>query len=166
MGGKSRSTTQQQQQTTTTNVQDIDTTTVGLEDVQESNVALGDQTITQISTDQGAVEAGRDIGLASLDFAGEFGGVAVEAVTSATDRSLDFGQAVSEDAFSFGSEALKAVSTQSTATTKELGAAISKAAEATRSDSAVVTQNIAKTGALVVGAVVLGVVVIMIFRRK
>lgn len=164
MGGRSRSSTQSTQETQVTNIQDIDTTTVGLEDVQDTQIALGDQTITQISTDQGAVEAGRAIGEASLDFAGEFGGVAIEAVSDATDRALDFGADFGSQAFGFGERALETVEAQSERTTKELGGAITRAAEATRSDSAVVTQNIAKYGAIAVGVIGVAIVLVFVFK--
>src|SRR5688572_3293954 len=87
MGSKSKSSTTANQ--TTTNIQDIDTTTVGLEDVDTGIVGnSGDVSITQISTDAGAVDAsldfGREIGDRSLDFAEEFGSEALK-------RSFDFG---------------------------------------------------------------------------
>lgn len=171
MGGKSKSSTASTQATTTTTTQEIDTTTIGLEDVQGSIVGgAGDITVTQ--TDAGAVEAGRAIGEASLDFAGEFGGVALETVQSATDRALDFGSesfdfgsGVSSEAFAFGGKALETIAQQSAATTKELGGAIERAATATRSDTAAVAPELFKTGAIVIGAIVLGVVVIFLFKK-
>lgn len=124
----------------------------------------GDVQVTQISTDAGSLEVGRRIGEASLDFAGEFGDSAFDfgddalsTVERGLDSSLDFASGVSSDAFStvgdtvkggFGlasdafsaisntvSDSLKATTQTTQATVSELGRAIDKAGNATRSDT-------------------------------
>lgn len=123
MGSKSKSSTSNTQHTT--NVQDIDTTTIGLEDVETGIVGnSGDVQITQISTDQGAVDAsldfGREVADSSLDFAGEFGSDALKrafdfgsealgTVDSGLHAALDFGDNTVERGFDFGSEAIGAI---------------------------------------------------------
>lgn len=166
MGSKSKSSTSTTQQTF--NTQDIDTTTVGLEEIGEDAIALGqvggDVQVTQISTDAGSLEVGRRIGEASLDFAGEFGDSAFDfgddalsTVERGIDASYDFASGVSSDAFStvddtvggaFAtvgqtvSDALKSTTQTTQATVSELGRAINKAADASRSDSSQSLQKI------------------------
>lgn len=124
MGGSSKSSTSSAQ--TTQNQQHITTTTQGVEDVRDSNVALGNQQITQISTDQGAVEAGRRIGEAALDLAGEATNQAIKAATSANDRSLDFGEAALDTNFRTSREAIEAVQETAAGVTDFAGEALDR----------------------------------------
>lgn len=100
MGG-GRSSTQANQQTT--NVQDIDTTTIGLEDVEFGVAGVGGNVaITQVQTDQGAVDRafdfGEDVLTGGLDRALDFG-------HDALSDSLDFARANVGDSFDFGGKA-------------------------------------------------------------
>jgi hypothetical protein len=158
----------------TTNTQDIDTTTVGLDNIQEGAIGLGQVggavSITQISTDQGSVEAGRRIGEASLDFADEFGGNAFDfgsdalsTVEHGLSETLDFGSDTVAGAFDFGKDAIKSVQQTAESSTSELGRAITSAAEASRSDTTVAFQNIIKYVAIA-GAI--GLVAYFVFGRK
>lgn len=164
-GGKSRSSTSSQQ--TTTNVQDIDTTTIGLEDSAGAIAGGRDVSVTQISTDQGSVEAGRKVAAASLDFAGEFG-------TASVKRAFDFGsdalgtvQTGLSDVLDFGGDitkrALDVTAKQSAETTKTLSGAIERAAAATRSDTSEGLQKIVMVVAI---AGVLGVIAFAFIRRR
>lgn len=86
-GGKSSTATQQN----TTNVQDIDTTTIGLEDVEFGVAGVGGNvSVTQVQTDQGAVDRAFDFG--------------EEVLTGGLDRSLDFGTDAIRDVLDFGRE--------------------------------------------------------------
>lgn len=147
----------------------------------------GPVSVTQISTDQGAVMAGqkiaeaglnfgREIGQGALDTVGETSIHAIDASVKANDRSLDFGEALSENAFSFGGKAIeavndtaaKAIDAQAATTGKgfdSLSSAIDKAAQATRSDSADTLQKIAKYGAIALGVIVVGAVIFTTMRK-
>lgn len=128
--------------------------------------------VTQISTDQGSVEAGRRIGEAALDLVGENQRAVNDTLSGAVDRSLDFGEAALEESFSFGGKSLdlagKALQVQSEATGKgfnALSSAIDKASQATRSDTADTLQKLAKYGAVAIGVIGLGFVVSMFAKR-
>ena len=194
MGGRSKSSTTSQTTTTTTNVQNIQTTSVGLEDVEFGVVGGGDVAVTQITTDQGALEAaegmaraafgsaervalegldtGRRVGEAALDVVGETVegafGVSREAlgtVERGLSEALDFGAGVTADALSFGERAL-----QSTAQTTQQGfaalsSAITRAAEATRSDTAATLQTLGRYG-FVALAVIGGAIALAIYAGR
>lgn len=181
MGGKSKTATAANTTTNTTNTQNVASTSVGLEDVEFGAVAGGDLSVTQIQSDQGAIEKSFDAiesgTKLSLGFADSIGGKAIDAVTDANDRSLDFGDEVVERGFSFGSQALDSVTafggkaldsvTQNSAkTSAELGAAIDRAAAASRSDSSQSLNMIVKYGAYALGAVAAAIAIYSIFKKR
>lgn len=188
MGGKSKSSTSTSTSQTTTNTQNIDTTSVGLDNTEFGVVGGGDVSVTQISTDQGAVsgaldtanlslqtgrdvsklalETNADITRAGLDTVGEVSGRAIDAVGDANDRSLDFGGQVVQDALGFGESALKSSAQATSQGFQSLGSAIVAAGEATRSDTADTLNNLAKYGAIAVGVIVVGGIVAAVVFRK
>jgi hypothetical protein len=172
MGGKSQSSTAQTTSQQTTNTQTVNTSTVGLDNV-ETGVVGSNNTITQISTDQGAVEAGRAIGERALDVVGETAegafGVATDAlgtVERGLDASLDFGTGVVGDAFSFGEKAIAAQAATSQQTATVLSGAIERAAQATRTDSADTLQKIGKYGTVAVVVIVIGGIALYALTRR
>lgn len=183
MGSKSRSSTTSNNYTT--NVQDIDTTTIGLEDVDTGIVGnSGDVSITQISTDAGAVDKsldfGREIGDRSLDFAEEFGSdalyeafnfgdEALGTVERGIDKSLDFGDRVVQEGFDFGGKALdnlKTIQTDSTSAAQKSIAALSNAlgtvGNLSRSDT---SDTLTKIMPWIAGALGVGVAAFAFARR-
>lgn len=175
MGGGSSKSSQQTTQNTT-NVQDIDTTSVGLEDVALGAVAGGDLQVTQISTDQGAVEAGRKLGEASLDFAGEFGDTALRqsfqfgsdalgTVQKGLSDALDFGADVTSGALSFAQAQTRETQGNIQTGFNALGNAITAAGQATRSDTAATLQSLGKYGFIALAVLGLGLVFVMYRRR-
>lgn len=174
MGGKSKSSADTSQSQSTTNTQTINTSTVGLDNV-ETGVVGSNNSVTSIttSTDHGAVEAGRQIGLYALDTVAETTegayGVARESLGSlerGLDAALDFGSGLTAEAFAFGSMALESTSEQARDTAQVLAGAIDRASQATRSDTADTLQKVSKNTMIVVGVMVLGVAAVMIWGRK
>jgi len=147
MGGKSSSRTSSNQSQTTTNSQEINTSTLGLDNVETGVVGDNNQ-VTRISTDQGAVDAGRRLGEAALDTVGETTVKALGTVERGLDSALDYGSGITADALAFGRSALQAQSQSSTQTAGILAGAIDRAASATRTDSAVTMQSFIKYGAI------------------
>lgn len=137
MGGKSSSSTASTQQTQ--NQQQIATTTVGLEDSAGAIAGGRDVSVTQISTDQGAVKAAFGLGDAALSVGRDVTTHAIDASSYQLDRSLDF-----------GSEVIHAQADTSAKTASTLAGAIDKAAAATRSDTSQGLTQIAKYGAVAV----------------
>lgn len=174
MGGKSKSSTEANTSTTTTNVQDIDTTTIGLEDVEFGVAGVtGNVSLNQISTDHGAVDAGRKIGEAAFDFGedaldivGEVSGRAIDRISDATDRSLDFGEDALDASFGFASSVVDSQAKLATQGFGTLAGAIDKASQATRSDTADTIQKLTKTAGIVVGVLVVGGIVAAVIVRR
>ena len=202
MGGKSKSSTASMQTTQTTNQQKIDTTTVGLDHTQGPAVGQAGGNVSIISTDQGAIEAskqvsqsaidlagkaldtstegldvGRKVGEKAIDTVGEIANAGLQNANRQLDSSLDFGTALTERAFSFGSNAIDAVTAASkdatatvASTTKQgfstLAGAIDQAAQASRSDTADTLQKLAKYAAYAIGAIALAGIVYAATRRK
>lgn len=183
MGSKSKSSTTNYQETT--NVQDIDTTTIGLEDVDTGIVGnSGDVSITQISTDAGAVDAsldfGREIGDRSLDFAEEFGGESLKrafdfgnealgTVDSGLHAALDFGDNTVERGFDFGSEAIGAITKaqesariSSEKSVSALTGALNTVGALSRSDT---SENLTKIVPWIAGALAVGAIAYAFVRR-
>lgn len=176
MGGKSQSSTSTATTQNTTNTQDIATTSVGLDNTEFGVVGGGDVSVTQISTDQGAVSAGRDVAIAGLDTGrkigqaafdtvGEVSGRAIDSVTQANDRSLDFGSNVVTQALGFGTDVISKEQQTTSQGFATLGNAIDQAAQATRSDTADSLTKLAKYGAVALAVIALGVAAVFIFRR-
>jgi hypothetical protein len=188
MGGKSKSSTSTSTAQTTTNTQNIATTSVGLDNTEFGVVGGGDVSVTQVTTDQGAVNAGKDVALsglqtgrdvsklaletneavtkAGLDTVGEVSGRAIDAIGDANDRSLDFGGKVVQDALGFGETALKSTATQTQQGFNTLGAAITQAANATRSDTAETLNNLTKYGTIAIAVIVGGGIIAAVFFKR
>ncbi len=133
MGSRSRSTTTVQE----TAIQDIDTTTAQLEDIDGLGIAnVGGDVAVQVS-DQGAIEAARDIGLSALDFGG-----------GTVERAFDFGADIFGESVDFLGETTQR-------STRALAGAIQTAGEQTRSDTANLLGNVTRIGAILAG--VLGI---------
>ncbi len=101
----------------------------------------------------------------SLEFAGDIGTRAIDAASSATDRSLDFGEHALEDSFTFGTAAIKAVSDSSSTTASTLSGAISKAADATRSDVSQSFDKLTKYGAIALAVVGVAIVAFIVLKK-
>lgn len=173
MGGRSKSSTTSSQ--TTTNTQNIETTSIGLEDVEFGVAGVsGDVQVTQISTDQGSIEAGRKIGESAFEFAEsqsedafefaeEFGGTAIKEAFDFGDEALGTVEKGLSDVLDFGRTSLETISAQNARTTGELGKAIVSAGQATRSDASEAVSNIAKYGAI---ALAVGIIGYALLARK
>ncbi len=199
MGGKSKSETATETQanttTTTTNNQDIKSTSLGLEDIEGGAIAgnSGPVSVTTISSDSGAIEAGRKLGESALDSnektaaaafgyaggvareslnsIGEVSGKAIDRVTEANAHVLDFGEAALDKSFSFGTniagQAIGASKQSTEQGFKSLGGAITAAGEATRSDTADTLNKLAKYGAIAVTVIVGGGIIASVaFKKK
>jgi len=195
MGGKSKSSTSSATTQTTTNTQNVQSSSVGLEDVEFGVVGGGDVSVTQISTDAGALEAaksiardaygsaervaaegldtGRRLGEAALDTVGETVegafGVSKEALGSlerGLSEALDFGGDVTSGALAFGRDALKATQETTQGAVAELGSAIERAAQATRSDTADTLQTLGKYGAIAMVVVVIGIGTVLVVSAR
>lgn len=146
MGGSSKSTSTASQ--TTNNNQQIQTTTTSLEDVAFGIAGNeGDVSVTQVTTDHGAIAAARDIGSSAFDFAGEFA------------------SELSGEAFAFGGRALDAVSKTSEESTRTLAGAIEQAGAQTRSDVASTFNQLGKYGAIAF-VIVGGIVALVLLKKK
>jgi hypothetical protein len=119
----SRSSTQANQQTATTNTQEIKTTTVGIED-SDNAIVGGAGDISLVYSDMGAIDAASDI----ADSAIGLGGEAIQLTGRTTEASLDFAR-------DFGGDALEAVQANTSQAINTLGTAITQAADASRSDT-------------------------------
>lgn len=166
MGGKSKSETAANTTTTTTNTQNLDTTSIGLDNTEFGAVAGGNLSITQNTTDQGAIEKSFDAIKSNTDSALDFGGKAVTAVSDANAKSLDFGLDTVDHALLFGSKALDSVTQTASQSSSTLANAIDKAAAASRSDSSQSLNEIVKYATYAIGAIVAGVTLYLIFKRK
>lgn len=177
MGGSSKASTSTANTQQTQNTQNTTATTTSNEVSGSGSIGLtgsGNQvSVTQVSTDQGAVQAGLDtakealgnesqvaqagldlgrtIGAGSFDFANEFGTQALNDVTSSTQNGLNA-------ALDFGSKALAANQQTASNTASVLGQAIETAGEQTRSDTADSLNKIALYGAVAVVAIVIAVI--------
>jgi hypothetical protein len=166
---KSKSATTNNNVQTTTNTQTTSNTQIDNSrtlDGVEGHVIDAGGSVSIISTDQGAIEAGRRIGEAALDTVGETSIHAIDALTAANDRSLDFGDAVVEMGFSFAGDALKTQAETTASGFGTLAGAIDKAAQATRSDSADTLQKIAKWGGIAIAAIAVGAIIIASMKGK
>lgn len=175
MGGKSTSASTTSQ--TTTNQQNIATTSIGFENVDGGVIYGSSVTLS----DQGAIDAGRDLaelgldsasdiadssfGLAGesiqqagrnvesvLDFADDFGSDSYEFATGALERSLAFTEAERERSADAQQGALRS-----------LGQAITQVSDASRSDSADTLRRIGVPLVIVLGV---GFVALAFFNRR
>lgn len=194
MGGSSKASTSTANNQQTTNTQQINTATTSSEVSGDNSIgATGgrDVTVTNITTDQGAINAakdiaynslgtaenvaqagldtGRQIGQSSLDFAGEFGDRALALAQSSTSEglhsALDYGTGVTAGAFDLIGSALKGAFASEADTSTTLGKAITDAANASRTDSSQNIDNLIKYGSIAAAVVVLGVAAVFIFRK-
>lgn len=162
-------------QTNTSNVtdqsQNLGPVTVGVGDAFQAG---GDVNIQQ--SDYGAIGGAFSLGesaLASnarsidsaLDFADSIGSKSIDEIGDANDRSLDFGESALSQAFSFGGDALGAVTKSSADTTAKLGNAIDQAAAASRSDSSQSLDKITKYGGIAVAVIAVAIAAIFIFKK-
>lgn len=154
MGGRSSSSTASSQ--STQNTQNIKTTTLSAEDSAGAIIGAGDVAVTQISTDQGAVEAGKDVAVSALNVGRDVTSQAIASSEHGLDRSLDFGSEVVHTA-------LETQAKSSAQTAGTLASAIDKAAAATRSDTSQSFQTIVKYSAI---AVTLILVAMFAFRKR
>jgi hypothetical protein len=153
MGGSSKSKTSSDQ--TTTNVQDIDTTTIGLEDVETGIVGnSGAVSLTQITTDSGAVDSafdfGRAVGERAIDTVGEFGGDALYQAFRFGDSALGSVDNGLNSALDFGESALGIVAQSSNKAQAALSGALQTVGNLSRSDN---TEAITKFIPYVAGVV-------------
>lgn len=137
MGSRSKTV----QQSTETNIQDIDTTNIDLEVVDGVGVADVGGDVQIIVSDQGAIDAGRDIALSGLDEAFAFGGDTVDEAFGFGESAFAFAQGISD----------KAIDT--------LGGAITKVSEASRSDAANSFNMLIKFGSIAAGVLGLAFIV-------
>lgn len=193
MGGKSSANTSTANTQQTQNTQQINTSTTSTEVGAGGVGATGgrDVTVTNITTDAGALKTagdiaanalgsasdvaqaglttGRQLGQSSLDFANEFGNNAINAVEHSTENglnsALDYGTGVTSGAFDLLGHAFDSLSKSSSDTATTLGGAITQAANASRTDSSQNIDNLIKYGSYAVGAIGLGIAVIFIFRK-
>lgn len=143
MGRSSSSSTTSQE---TTNVQDIDTQQVSA-DGGIGVGASGGGVVNLSLTDAGAVDS-------AFDFADSFGGRALDTVGKTTVATLDF-------AGDFGSDAIEANTQVTRDAIAELGSAITRVGDATRSDTTESFRRIA-----LYAAVATAVIFIAIALRK
>lgn len=193
MGGKSSANTSTANTQQTQNQQNINTTTTSTEVGAGGVGATGgrDVTVTNITSDQGAIKAasdiafnslgtaenvaqagldtGRKLGQSSLDFANEFGNNAINAVehstTTGLNAALDYGTGVTSGAFDLIGTAFDKLAKSSSDTATTLGGAITSAANASRTDSSQNIDNLIKYGSIAAGVIVLGIAAVFIFRK-
>lgn len=112
----------------------------------------------------------------SLDFAGSVSSDAFDKISDANDRSLDFGDNVVETGFNFGLGALDTVrgfgeaalqnaAQSSEATAKTLGAAITSAANASRTDSSQSFDKLTKYGTIALSVIGVAIAAVFIFKK-
>jgi len=194
MGGSSKASTSTANTQQTQNLQNINTTTTSSEVSGAGSIgAQGgrDVSVTNVTTDQGALkvagdiaynslgtaenvaqaglDTGRQIGQSSIDFANEFGNNAINAVEHSTETglhsALDYGTGVTTGAFDLLGHAFDSLTKSSSDTANTLGGAITSAANASRTDSSQNIDNLIKYGSYAAAAIALGVVAFVIFRK-
>lgn len=130
---------------TTQNVQDIDTNQVNA----EGGIGLGlqgDQNLINLQvTDAGAVDS-------AFDFADRFGTQALSTVGKTTEAAYDF-------AGDFASDAIEANSDITRNAISQLGSAITRVGDATRSDTTETFRRVALYGAIAAVAIVIGLAI-------
>jgi len=126
---------------TTTSVQDIDTQQV------EGGIGVSGtgNLVSVMETDQGAVDS-------AFDFADSFGDKALQTVQQTTRNAFDFSG-------EFGSDALEANSMVTRQAISELGSAITKVGDATRSDTTETFRKVALYGAIAAAVIVIGLAI-------
>jgi hypothetical protein len=134
---------------TTSNVQDIDTQQIeaaGGVGIGLSGVELGMGSSLALNlTDEGAVDS-------AFDFADSFGGKALETVQQTSRQAFDFSG-------EFGADALEANSMVTRQAIGELGSAITKVGDATRSDTTETFRRVALYGAIAAAVIVVGLAI-------
>ena len=134
---------------TTQNVQDIDTQQIdaaGGVGIGLSGVELGVGSNLAVNlTDAGAVDS-------AFDFADSFGGKALDTIGRTTQASLDF-------AGDFGSDAIESNREITQNAISQLGAAITRVGDATRSDTTETFRRVALYGAIAAAVIVVGLAI-------
>ena len=126
---------------TTQNVQDIDTQQV------ESGIGVSGtgNLVSVMTTDAGAVDS-------AFDFADSFGGRALETIQQTSRQAFDFSG-------EFGADALEANSLVTRQAIGELGNAITRVGDATRSDTTETFRRVALYGAIAAAIIVVGLAI-------